>query len=73
MRNTFAPIVEFAPITGAYAPCSDCPSEKNCNIRFMMKEVREAISRVLDLKTLDQALRDAERDGNAPKELMFYI
>lgn len=57
----------------AYAPCSDCPSEKNCNIRFMMKEVREAISRVLDLKTLDQALRDFDRDENAPKELIFHI
>ena len=38
-----------------------------------MKEVREAISRVLDLKTLDQTLRDAERETSPHKELMFYI
>jgi len=57
----------------AYAPCPDCPSEKNCHIRLVMKEVREAISRVLDLKTLDQTLRDAERETSPHKELMFYI
>ena len=47
----------------AYSPCPDCPSEQECHIRLVMKEVREAISRVLDLKTLEQTLRDREAAG----------
>lgn len=58
----------------AYAPCPDCPNEKNCNIRSVMKEVREAISRVLDLKTLEQILRDSEKGNSAAsREVMFHI
>jgi Rrf2 family protein len=58
----------------AYAPCPDCPSEKSCNIRPMMKQVREAISKVLDLKTLEQTLRDSEKENPAAhKEIMFHI
>ena len=40
----------------AYAPCADCPDEEGCQIRAVMKEVREAMSRVLDLKTLGEML-----------------
>ena len=57
----------------AYTPCPDCPSEKSCHIRHVMKEVREAISRVVDIKTLDQMLRDHEWESKPHKELMFYI
>jgi Rrf2 family protein len=47
----------------SYAPCADCPSEKRCRIRSVMKEVREAISRVLDMKTLKQLLMENAEDG----------
>ena len=58
----------------AYAPCPDCPNEKSCNIRLVMKEVREAISRVLDIKTLEQTLRDFEMEYSGfPKELIYHI
>src|SRR6266550_6167225 len=36
----------------AYRPCADCLDESSCRIRLVMKEVRDAISRVLDRKTL---------------------
>jgi Rrf2 family protein len=45
----------------AYKACEDCLDEVTCPIRLVMKDVREAISRVLDLKTLDQVLRDAKQ------------
>lgn len=58
----------------AYAPCPDCPNEKSCNIRMVMKEVREAISRVLDLKTLDQTLRDYDLENSfGQREIIFHI
>ena len=54
----------------AYEPCEDCPSEGDCLIRIAMKEVREAISRVLDLKTLDKLLLQGSRTAQEP---MFHI
>jgi Rrf2 family protein len=48
----------------AYKACEDCLDEVTCPIREVMKDVREAISRVLDLKTLGEVLA-AERRPNA--------
>jgi len=45
----------------AYKACEDCLDELTCPIRLVMKEVREAISRVLDLKMLDDVLRAGKR------------
>jgi Rrf2 family protein len=45
----------------AYKACEDCLDEATCPIRVAMKDVREAISRVLDLKTLEQLLRPGNR------------
>jgi Rrf2 family protein len=60
--------------TSAYAPCADCPDEKQCNIRMVMNEVREAISRVVDLKTLEQTLHDCEtRNPVILKEIAVNI
>lgn len=36
----------------AYHPCADCPDEAGCAVRATMLEVREAISAVLDAKSL---------------------
>jgi Rrf2 family protein len=32
----------------AYAACDDCPDERTCMIRYVMKEVRENIASVMD-------------------------
>ena len=45
----------------AYKACEDCLDEVTCPIRMVMKDVREAISRVLDLKTLDEVLRTGKQ------------
>jgi Rrf2 family protein len=36
----------------AYRPCRDCKDMKNCTVRLMMTNVRDAISDVLDRVTL---------------------
>jgi Rrf2 family protein len=36
----------------AYAPCGDCPDESACRVRWMMLQVREASSALLDRTTL---------------------
>ena len=32
----------------AYAPCKDCPDEKTCVIRLVMKEIRDTHAKILD-------------------------
>lgn len=45
----------------AYSRCDDCPEERTCVIRSLMKEVRDATARILDDTTLEQMLiRDAQ-------------
>lgn len=43
----------------AYRPCEECADEKACEIRAVMKRVRDAISEVLDATTLADAGRGA--------------
>ena len=38
----------------AYRPCDDCGNEKLCAVRLMMMQAREALSGVLDNRTLAQ-------------------
>jgi len=35
-----------------YRGCDDCPAENRCSVRLMMIEVRDAIARVLDSRSL---------------------
>lgn len=59
----------LAPIQCAsrtrYRRCSDCADEARCTVHRMMVEVREAIGRVLDKRTLAEmrALGSPELDG----------
>ncbi|GLK55091.1 Rrf2 family protein [Methylopila capsulata] len=51
----------LAPIAcasrSAYVPCDDCQDVRSCQVRLMMLEVRNAISTVLDHRTLTE-MRD---------------
>jgi len=62
----------LAPVRciGTNERCGDCPPDGLCLIRLAMQEVSEAISRVLDYKTLDGLLTDGLAT-EAP--LMFHI
>lgn len=53
----------------AYRPCPDCPDESTCRIRIIMKEVREAISQVVDLKTLAQLVEE----GKVPRAADWFM
>ena len=69
LDGPLAPIA-CASVT-AYRPCDDCGDEKLCEVRLMMQEARDALSKVLDNRTLaemralgktnkDQATQDAQ-------------
>lgn len=55
-------LVPCASLT-AYRPCDDCLDETACGIRLIMREVRDATSRILDRTTLKDLL-----DMEAPAE-----
>ena len=45
----------------AYARCDDCPDEKQCVIRWIMKDVRDSTAKILDQTTLDQLVAKADQ------------
>ena len=56
----------------AYARCDDCPDERTCVIRCVMKEVRDATARILDEATLEQLVTKARQLEKVP-ELEYQI
>lgn len=64
----------LAPIQCAskssYRRCDDCTDEKQCSVRLIMVEARNAISTVLDNRTLAEMAAMTESDA---ARLMYYI
>jgi Rrf2 family protein len=56
----------------AYSRCDDCPSEQQCVIRCLMKEVRDATAKILDGATLDDLVVKAINLDRKP-ELEYQI
>lgn len=52
-----------------YRPCPDCLSELTCPVRLVMKEVRDAISQILDQKTL----ASLAEDGTQPRDAEWFM
>jgi Rrf2 family protein len=53
----------------AYRPCSDCVSPAECEVRMLMRRVRDAMSGVLDTTSLaDLVASDEEREGRPALE-----
>ena len=50
----------------AYQPCDDCTDEKRCMVRWMMREVRDAASDILDHTSLAEAAEGASRRKRKP-------
>lgn len=48
----------------AYVPCEDCENVRTCQVRLMMLEVRDAMSRILDEHSLAE-MRDIGEDAMA--------
>ena len=60
----------------AYKPCPECSDIENCGTRIIMRQVRDAISGVLDSTTLADLLRlvETRRSEKAERQgLMYYI
>ena len=60
----------------AYKPCVDCTDIENCGTRIVMRQVRDAISGVLDATTLADLARllESRRIQKAEGQgLMYYI
>lgn len=58
----------------AYAKCDECVDERTCGIRLMMKDVRDAMAKILDGTTLADVLERAEKAEQLGKgALNYYI
>ncbi len=49
----------------AYHKCEECQDEKTCGIRLIMKEVRDAMSNILDKTSLNDLLDKVKMNRNA--------
>jgi Rrf2 family protein len=47
----------------AYERCEDCPDEKACGVRILMKQVRDATATVLDSTTFADVIRKTRSAG----------
>jgi len=56
----------------AYRRCEDCADETTCGIRLAMKEVRDAIARILDGTTLGDVVRRTEALKYRREEALTY-
>lgn len=56
----------------AYELCT-CPDEARCGIRSVMKEVRDAVVRILEDVTLAQMCERVRRLQGDPANLMEYV
>ncbi len=57
-------LIPCASLT-AYRKCDECEDERTCGIRLVMKDVRDATSKILDNTTLADVLRRVSRAQRA--------
>jgi Rrf2 family protein len=59
----------------AFRPCQECPDVEACGTRIIMRDVRDAMAKVLDSTTLADLIRRTEsaRSRKSPEALMYYI
>ena len=57
----------------AYRPCEDCVSERLCGIRMVMKEVRDAISNVLDFVTVEDMVKKVQAANQCDQAHTYCI
>jgi Rrf2 family protein len=53
----------------AYRKCEECPDEKTCGIRLVMKQVRDATAEILDGTSLASLLRQAKISPKAKESV----
>jgi Rrf2 family protein len=56
----------------AYSRCEECVSEESCGTRMVMKEVRDAIAKILDGTTLADVCERVAKVGRGPGTNVAY-
>lgn len=56
----------------AYQKCQECRDEQACGIRLVMKDVRDAIARVLDNTSLQEMLERSEAAARQGQGIVDY-
>lgn len=56
----------------AYARCAECDDEWSCGIRLVMKDVRDAMARILDNATLADVLERIEQEKQKKEGAFDY-
>lgn len=56
----------------AYAKCEECHDERTCGIRLVMKEVRDAMAKILDSANLADVLERIERAEQQESGVLIY-
>jgi DNA-binding IscR family transcriptional regulator len=64
LDGPIAPI-RCASVT-AFEPCADCPDPDRCALRLLMGDVRNAMSEVIDRRSLRQLSDDTWRLASLP-------
>ncbi len=73
IRTIDGPLAPVACVSQtAYARCPECRDEHSCAIRLVMKDVRDAISQILDGTTLADALERSDQAARAKKKILMY-
>jgi Rrf2 family protein len=57
----------------AYRKCPECRDEHSCGIRLVMKDVRDAIAKVLDNTSLQEMLERSEQAARQGQGIVDYI
>ncbi len=57
----------------AYARCQECLDERTCGIRLVMKDVRDAISSILDKTSLADMLELEEKAEQRERGILHYV
>lgn len=67
MRITDGPLALLPCVSrNFYQRCEDCPDEHACQLRALFSEVRDAVTGILDNRTLADALRDDRSRRDVP-------
>lgn len=55
-----------------YKKCDECPDAETCATRIVMKEVRDAVAKVLDNTSLEEAVRRADEANQKKTGAVAY-
>ncbi|HEY6007068.1 MAG TPA: Rrf2 family transcriptional regulator [Geobacteraceae bacterium] len=71
MEGPLAPVPCVS--ASAYEKCDECENEDACGIKMVMKDVRDAMSQILDHTTLADVLEKIERAQQQGREVLNFV